>query len=215
MTVPHDYPAPGMPPLLRDGPQGSSLTVVLAHGAGAPMDSPFMKHVAAGLAASGYHTVRFEFPYMAARREGKRRAPDRAAVLVDSWNRVIGSLGDPKKIVIGGKSMGGRIATMVADAAGVAGLLVFGYPFHPPGRPQQTRTKHLVDLNTPTLILQGTRDALGSREAVRGYELSKAIEIGWIEEGDHSFKPPARSGRSEKSNIDFAIAAAADWLKAL
>lgn len=215
MTVPHDYRVPGLPPFLRDGPEDSSLTLVLAHGAGAPMDSPFMNHVAAGLAGSGIRTVRFEFPYMAARREGGKRAPDRAAVLVDSWNRVIGTLGDPKGIVIGGKSMGGRIATMVADSAGVAGLLVFGYPFHPPGRPQQTRTKHLLDLRTPTLILQGTRDALGSREDVRGYELSKSIEMIWIEEGDHSFKPPSRSGRSEKSNIDSAVAAAAEWLKAL
>ncbi len=150
--------------------------------------------------------MRFEFPYMAARRtSGKRGAPDREPVLIDSWRSVIAKLGDPAKIVIGGKSMGGRIASMVADEAGVAGLVCLGYPFHPPGNPSRTRVKHLEKLRTPALIVQGTRDPFGRPDEVANYKLSKKIRIVWIEAGDHSLKPPARSGRTETQNIASAI----------
>lgn len=202
-------------PFLMDGPAGATVTFVFAHGAGAPMDSPFMKAVAAGLSKRGVRVVRFEFPYMAARRAGTRKGPDRPAELRKSWLETIASVrGEGAgKIAIGGKSMGGRIASLVADEAGVDALVCMGYPFHPPGQPEKLRTAHLAALKTPTLILQGTRDTLGSKQDVADYALSPNIRVVWVEEGDHSFKPRKSSGRTEKENIEFAIETAGDFLR--
>ena len=192
--------------LLVNGSRDAPITLVLAHGAGAPMDSPFMNTVANAIAGDDVRVVRFEFPYMAARRNsGKRGAPDREPKLLDSWRDVIAKLGDASRLVIGGKSMGGRIASMVADDSGVAGLVCLGYPFHPPGNPARTRVKHLENLRTPTLIVQGTRDSFGLPAEVANYKLSKQIRVVWIEAGDHSFKPLARSGRTEGQNVSSAI----------
>jgi predicted alpha/beta-hydrolase family hydrolase len=191
---------------LVNGSSSAPITLALAHGAGVAMDSRFMNTVAEAIGGAEVRVVRFEFPYMAARRtSGKRGAPDREPVLIDSWRNVIAKLGDAAKIVIGGKSMGGRIASMVADEAGVAGLVCLGYPFHPPGNPARTRVKHLEKLRTSALIIQGTRDSFGRPDEVADYKLSKRIRIVWIEAGDHSFKPPARSGRTETQNIASAI----------
>ncbi|HEY1434677.1 MAG TPA: alpha/beta family hydrolase [Thermoanaerobaculia bacterium] len=202
--------------LLLEGPAEAAHTVVLAHGAGAPMDSPFMNRVSAGLAARGMRVARFEFPYMAKRRvEGKRGAPDRPPVLLATWKAAVARLGGGAAVVVGGKSLGGRMASMIADEIGARGLVCFGYPFHPPGDPGRLRTAHLAALRTPALILQGTRDALGTREEVAGYALSAAIRVHWLEGGDHSFKPPARSGRTEKGNVEEAIAAAAEFVEGL
>jgi predicted alpha/beta-hydrolase family hydrolase len=198
--------------LLFDGPDDSANVVVLAHGAGAPMDSPFLNRFAKGLAARGLRVARFEFPYMQARRaEGRRGAPDRQPVLCEAWLSIIERLGGGSRVVIGGKSLGGRIASLVADEAGARGLLCLGYPFHPPGRPDRLRTKHLETLRTPALILQGTRDPFGSPEDVASYRLSQAIRVRWIPDGDHSFKPRASSGRTEAQNLEEAICAAADF----
>src|SRR5215471_7491832 len=181
-------------------------TLVLAHGAGAPMDSPFLRIVAQGVAASGTRVARFEFPYMLRRREtGRRGAPDTPAVLLQSWRDAIDALGGPERLVIGGKSMGGRIASLVADEAAVRGLVCLGYPFHPPGNPAKTRTKHLQTLTTPALIVQGERDSFGGREEVARYKLSPEIRIEWIGDGDHSFKPRKSSGRTEAENLRKAI----------
>ncbi len=195
-----------MTELLYDGPEHAERTLVLAHGAGAAMDSPFMNRIAAGVGASGIRVVRFEFPYMSARRRtGKRSAPDREPVLRAAWMEVIEQLGGGAQLVIGGKSMGGRIASLIADEAGVMGLVCLGYPFHPPGRPQNLRVDHLRDLRTPTLIVQGTRDSLGSRTDVAGYDLSRHIRIAWIEDGDHSLKATKRSGRTLEQNLTEAV----------
>ena len=202
--------------LLLDGPSDAAATVALGHGAGAPMDSSFMNRVAGGLAARGLRVARFEFPYMARRRtEGKRSAPDREPVLRAAWIEVVARLGGGARVVVGGKSMGGRIASMIADEVGALGLVCLGYPFHPPGQPQKLRTAHLADLRTPSLVVQGTRDAFGTREDVAGYRLSPSIRIHWIAEGDHSFKPSARSGRTEKENVEEAIAVAAEFVATL
>jgi predicted alpha/beta-hydrolase family hydrolase len=202
--------------LLVNGSRDAAITLVLAHGAGAAMDSRFMNLVAEAIGGAEVRVVRFEFPYMAARRmSGKRGAPDREPALLDSWLSVIAKLGDPAKIVIGGKSMGGRIASMVADEAGVAGLVCLGYPFHPPGNPSRTRTKHLENLRTPALIVQGTRDTFGGPDEVATYKLSKTIRIVWIDGGDHSFKPLARSGRTETQNIASAIEEVQRFVSAL
>ena len=191
---------------LFDGPASSPITMALAHGAGAPMDSPFMAAFARGLGARGLRVARFEFPYMARRRgDGRKRPPDRASVLLDAWLAVIAELG-PENLVIGGKSLGGRMASMVADEAGVAGLVCLGYPFHAPGRDADpSRLAHLEGLKTPALIAQGTRDGLGNAADVAGYALAPSIGVHWLEDGDHGFKPRKSSGLSEGQNWDEAI----------
>jgi predicted alpha/beta-hydrolase family hydrolase len=200
----------------NDGPGDAAHTLVLAHGAGAPMDSPFMKRVSAALASRGIHVVRFEFPYMAKRREsGRRGAPDRPAVLMERWKEVIERLGGGPRTVIGGKSMGGRVASMVADEVAARGLVCLGYPFHPPGDATGLRTAHLETLRTPALIVQGTRDVFGSAEEIPGYRLSPSIRVAFIEDGDHSFKPPARSGRTEAQNLEEAVGIVADFVLGL
>jgi uncharacterized protein len=192
--------------LIVNGSSGAPMMLVLAHGAGAAMDSPFMNSIAEGIGGSEVRVVRFEFPYMAARRiSGKRSAPDREAILIASWRGVLDELGEAAMVVIGGKSMGGRIASMIADEVGAAGLVCLGYPFHPPGNPERTRIKHLEHLRTPALILQGTRDSLGRPDEIAHYPLSRKIQVAWIEDGDHSFKPTKRSGRSEAQNLTDAI----------
>ncbi len=206
--------------MLFDGPKTSDRVIVLAHGAGAPMDSPFMAAFAEGLANVGLRVVRFEFPYMQRRRrEGGKRPPDRAPVLETTWREVIDAVrqtsGETAKIAIGGKSMGGRIASMIADETGVDGLVCLGYPFHPPGKPEKTRTEHLAALTTPTLIVQGTRDSLGTFEDVASYVLSPTIRLAWMEDGDHSFKPRKASGRTEAQNWDEGIAAVAAFMREL
>lgn len=181
------------PVLLLDGPEAAPVTIFLAHGAGAPMDSASMNATAAALAAAGFRVARFEFGYMAARRSGQRKPPPRAETLIPEYVAAVNALGRPGKLVIGGKSMGGRVGSMVADelhaAGAIVGLLCLGYPFHPPGKPAQLRTAHLATLATPTLICQGTRDEFGTRDEVGGYDLSPAIDFLWLEDGDHDLKP--------------------------
>lgn len=170
---------------LRNGPEAPPATLILAHGAGAPMDNPFMNFMAEGLAETGIHVLRFEFPYMAARRiDAKRRAPDREAVLLQTWRAAVAESGAAHP-VIGGKSMGGRMASMVADELHAAGLVCLGYPFHPPGNPAKTRTAHLERLATPALIVQGTNDSFGTRDEVDAYPLSPTIGMLWVEGGNH------------------------------
>ena len=204
-----------MPDFLFDGP-ADGPPIVLAHGAGAPMDSAFLNVVARGLAVGGLRVARFEFPYMRRRREtGERRPPDREPALRAAWLAAIAALGGGERLVIGGKSLGGRIASLVADEAGVRGLVCLGYPFHPPDQPDRLRTAHLGDLRTPTLMVQGTRDPFGTREEVAGYALSPAIRVVWLEDGDHSFKPRASSGRTERQNVEAAIAAVKAFVEEL
>ena len=203
-----------MPEFLFDGPETATLTVALAHGAGAPMDSALMSFFAGGLAAHGFRVARFEFPYMAARRyEGARRPPDRPNLLLDTWQSVIDRLG-PDQLVIGGKSLGGRMASMIADSAGVRGLVCLGYPLHPPGKPERLRIAHLRELRTPALFLQGTRDPFGGREEIERAPLS-AIRVHFLEDGDHGFKPRASSGRTERQNHDEALEALLHFLTRL
>jgi len=199
-----------------EGPSGAPLTVVLAHGAGAAMDSPFMATIAQGLAGSDLRVARFEFPYMRERRNhGRRTAPDREPVLLEAWREVIDALGGGRQLVIGGKSLGGRIASMVADETAVRGLVCLGYPFHPPGQPERLRVKHLEAMRTPTLILQGTRDSFGRREEIEKYQFSKAIRVVWMEDGDHSFKPRVSSGRTEAQNLAEAITSVITFVQSL
>src|SRR5262245_17345066 len=199
---------------LWNGPRTAPWTILLAHGAGAGMDTPFMNHLAAGLVEHGLRVGRFEFPYMAARRQGGKRPPDKEPVLRGAWLAAIAGAA-AKKVVIGGKSMGGRIASMVAAEAGVAGLVCLGYPFHPTGKPQQLRVAHLERLKTPTLILQGERDPFGDRGEVATYTLSPQIAVHWLADGDHSFKPRKASGRTEQRNRDEAVEKIASFVATL
>jgi predicted alpha/beta-hydrolase family hydrolase len=200
---------------LFDGPTKSARTIALAHGAGAAMDTPFMNFFASGLADRGIRVVRFEFPYMAAKRlTGKSKPPDREPVLRATWLAVIEKLGHDG-LVIGGKSMGGRIASLVADEAGVAGLVCLGYPFHPVGKPDKLRVEHLRTIKTPTLILQGERDGFGNRDEVERYELGRAVTVKWIEDGDHGFKPRKASGATEAENWQAALDEMIGFLKTL
>ena len=207
--------SPAASEYLIDGPGDAAVTFAFAHGAGAPADSDFMTLVAERLGQAGIRVVRFEFPYMARRRaEGTRRPPDRQPVLLEAWHRVIADLDNPERLFIGGKSMGGRMASLVADEAGIAGVVAFGFPFHAPGKPPGTRIDHLASLKTPSLFIQGTRDALGSRDDVADYDLSSAITMHWIEDGDHNLKPRKKvTGLSHDDALQSAIAAAAAFMQ--
>lgn len=197
--------------LLVDG-AGGAVQFLFAHGAGAPMDSVFMSDMAERLAAAGAEVVRFEFPYMAARRRDERRPPDRETTLRKTWSDVVAARRDARPIFIGGKSMGGRIATMVADELDVHGVICFGYPFHPPGKPASQRVEHLRTMRTPALVIQGTRDQLGSQDEVEGYTLPAAIRFVWLEDGDHSLKPRVKSGFSLEQHLETAALAAAEFM---
>jgi uncharacterized protein len=204
-----------MAEFIFNGPTSAATMLVLAHGAGAAMDSPFMEKIADGVAKTGIRVARFEFPYMRRRREtGKGGAPDPGPVLMQSWRETIEKLGGAK-LVIGGKSMGGRIASMVADEAEVRGLVCLGYPFHPPGKPEKTRTKHLEKLRTPALIVQGMRDSFGLPDDVAKYNLARSIRIEWMPDGDHSFKPRVSSGHTEAENLGAAIALIVEFISSL
>jgi len=200
---------------LFDGPARARATLILAHGAGTAMDHPSMQRIAELVTERGIRVARFEFPYMAARRTSVRRGPpDREPVLRRTWLEAIESLGGGRRVAIGGRSMGGRIASMVADEAGVRALVCLGYPFHPTGRPERTRVAHLEALATPTLIVQGERDPFGTPEDVAGYDLSGAIHIEWLPDADHSFRPRKASGYTVEAHMQTAAALAVDFVKA-
>ena len=210
-----NHPANDPPELLINDLHRGDRTIVLAHGAGAAMDTEFMDTFADGLANHGLRVVRFEFPYMAARRlTGKRRPPDREPILRDTWHRVVDLIG-VDRVIIGGKSMGGRIASLIADEAQVAGLVGLGYPFHPTGKPDKLRVEHLKSIKTPTLIGHGERDPFGNIGEVADYPLSSQVQMRWLTDGDHSFKPRKASGKSLDENIAEAILCITKFLDAL
>jgi predicted alpha/beta-hydrolase family hydrolase len=206
--------------LLTEGPSGADWTLILAHGAGQGMDSAFMAHMASSIARADVRVIRFEFPYMAEmRRTGRRKPPNREPVLLERWNQVIDqalAVGtDPRRLLIGGKSLGGRMASLIADERAAAGLVCLGYPFHPPGKPDRTRTEHLRGLRTPTFICQGTRDPFGTPDEVPGCALAPSIRLAWSEDGDHSFKPRRQSGRTWEQNLEQALEAVLGFVTSL
>lgn len=193
--------------------------MILAHGAGAGITSPFFESIMELLAARNIAATGFEFAYMAARRTGgAKRPPPKAETLTSEYRDVVRSLAKHRKKkakpVIGGKSLGGRVASLIADelyAEGeIAGLVCLGYPFHPPNIPEKLRTAHLEMLKCPALIVQGERDPFGSRSEVEALSLSKSIQLVWINDGDHDFGPRGRSGFTRTGNL----AAAADAVAA-
>ncbi|MGO7015721.1 alpha/beta hydrolase family protein [Rhizobium leguminosarum] len=205
---------------LLQGPQDARFTILLAHGAGAPMDSASMTAAANALAGVGFRVARFEFAYMAARRTLEGRKPPPRAETLNPEYEAIAELGASGPLIIGGKSMGGRVASMIADdlhrRGKIVGLLCLGYPFHPPGQPEKLRTGHLTGLTTPALICQGTRDEFGTRDEVPGYDLSDRIEILWLEDGDHDLKPRKTiSGFSTADHLATMAKAAKAWAERL
>ncbi|MBS0240740.1 MAG: alpha/beta fold hydrolase [Proteobacteria bacterium] len=210
-----------MPDFLASGPDDAAWTLLLAHGAGAGMETPFMSQMAALLAERSVRVLRFEFGYMASRRTtGKRKPPPKAEKLIDEYRAAVSAarldLQPKARLAIGGKSMGGRVASLIADelfAKGEAGGLVcLGYPFHPPGMPEKTRTAHLMESKMPCLIVQGERDPFGDGKDVADYALPKSIELIWIGDGDHDFGPRGASGFTRKGNLAAAANAVAAFL---
>jgi uncharacterized protein len=194
--------------------------LVLAHGAGAGRHSVFMVAIARGLAARGVAVATFDFPYMAAR----RRAPDPGPVLEAAWREAIRQArADPAltatRLVIGGKSMGGRIASQVAargEAGPLAGVVCLGYPLHPPGRPEQRRDRHLPQIAEPMLFVQGTRDPFGTADEIRHLLPSlRQATLHTIAGGDHSFKVPVRGGRSQAEVMEELADTVAEWIRRL
>lgn len=172
------------------------VVLILAHGAGAPADSPFMEAVAKALSQEGIDTVRFEFPYMQKRRlDGKKRPPDRQPALLECYSLLVdeirGELGEQTRLLVGGKSMGGRVASILASQRkGIDGVACFGFPFHPPGKPDRWRTGHFHELKSPMLVLQGTRDPFGKPEEMTGHEHElEVVRLRWLEGGNHDFQP--------------------------
>lgn len=210
-----------MTDFLYAGPDNAPATLLLAHGAGAGMDSGSMNLFAAAFADVGLKVARFEFDYMAARRDGsgKRPPPSPANKLIAEYLRAIDSVEKSGKLVIGGKSMGGRMASMIAqkqyEAGRISGLLCLGYPFHPPGNAEKLRTDHLTPLTVPTLICQGERDPFGTREEVAGYPLSASTEVMWLTDGDHDLKPRKASGFAHKDHVAAVAQRVKTWVETL
>ncbi len=191
--------------------------VVLAHGAGNDMDNPFLSHVHEQLADRGKLSIKFNFPY----KERGGRAPDRAPVLEATWRAMLASIRAdrelaPERLFLGGKSMGGRIASqVVAQGEDCAGLVFLGYPLHPARQPEKPRVEHLQRIRVPMLFLQGTRDPLcdmGLLEQTLS-RLSAAVTLHRIEGGDHSFKVPKRSGRTEADVWGEIVEVITNWIE--
>lgn len=203
------------PPQTR-GEEGEPACLILAHGAGAPMDSDFMESMAQRLAQQGVGVVRFEFPYMVKRREtGGRRPPDPQKVLLERWREVYQQVRPlvVGRLAIGGKSMGGRMASLLADELDAQALVCLGYPFYAAGKPEKPRVEHLALLRTPTLIVQGERDALGNRETVQGYTLSSSINLCWLQAADHDLKPLKVSGHTHEGHLQTAAQRVVEFLR--
>lgn len=204
--------------LVFDGPDNGPL-FVFAHGAGAPLTSDFMQQVSAGLAKQGIRVLRFNFNYMQQRLDtGSRRPPERADKLIAQFQNVISSLNAP--MVIGGKSMGGRMASLVAAEGGadlskqVKGVACLGYPFHPQGKPEKLRIEHLADISQPLFIMQGERDKLGNKLEVASYSLPDSMQWLWLEDGDHDLKPRVKSGFTHQQHIQSVIMHLSNYIKA-
>lgn len=211
----------GVTALVYEPGSEPTATLVLAHGAGADQRHRFMTAVAGGLAGRGVRVVTFNFLYT----EQRRRTTDRAPVLEQTWRDVIEALHSrfpAGRLTIGGKSMGGRIASQVlADPSAspawqrVSGLVLLGYPLHPPGRPAQLRSAHLGAIEVPVLLVQGTRDTFGTREEVEPIfrALNARVDFEWIEGGDHSFAVPKSAGRTATAVLDGICGRVADWVQ--
>ncbi|MGI9521763.1 MAG: alpha/beta family hydrolase [Hyphomicrobiaceae bacterium] len=209
---------------IHDKPSSFSARLLLAHGAMAPMDSAFLNGFVALLLARKLAVARFEFPYMAARRaKNSRRPPPRAEYLMDDYVAAVDDLHDKDDpaipLIIGGKSLGSRVATMVAKdlfrTRRISGVVCIGYPFHPIRRSGPPRIAHLAQFSAPCLILQGERDPFGARPEIAAFNLDPRIELHWAPDGDHDLKPRRLSGHSQQGNLKSAADAVARFCQNL
>ena len=203
----------------EDDPGGP--VILLAHGAGAGMESPFMSTVGQGLAAAGFPTLRFHYAYTERISRGEnRRPPDRRPVLQQVHEVARATLMErypERKPVFAGKSMGGRMSSyLAAEGADCAALVFFGYPLHPAGKPEKLRSEHFPTLAQPALFLTGTRDTLCDlellRPALETYGGRASLEI--VEDADHDFGVPRRTGRSRAEVMDELVDRTATWIRA-
>ncbi|MCH7370434.1 MULTISPECIES: alpha/beta fold hydrolase [Aeromonas] len=193
-----------MTEVIREGASDAPARILLAHGAGAGMEHAFLAELSRLLAGPQIEVVRFNFPYMSKRAlDGKRRPPDRQPVLLDHWRERVREFAHPR-LFVAGKSMGGRMAAEICDEMNAAGLLILGYPFHPPAKPDSWRGEVLKQVKTPTLLLQGERDTFGTRAELADFPFSPAVSVHWLTDGDHGFKPRKASGVSEQENLQQA-----------
>jgi len=202
--------------ILINGPKEAKNILLLAHGAGAPMDSIFMNTISDGLNNKGIITFRFEFPYMEKRRSGKNTFPDKLDVLCDFYKKIyfnIKKINPDKNIWLGGKSMGGRVSTLISRSLDIKGVIVFGYPFHPINKLDKLRLESLQLSGPPILIIQGTRDKFGTITEVKKYKIHKNNTIFWIKDGDHSYNTLKKSGLSSKDAIVQAYNEASIFIK--
>jgi len=190
--------------ILKPEPWPTSTAIILAHGAGQGMQSPFMTFFHKELFERGFATVRFNFDYM----DAKRQVPDPQPKLRARYREVVqGVLSEhkPSRLIIGGKSMGGRIASYIAaDEPGVDGLVFLGYPLHAPGKTNQLRDEHLYALKLPMLFISGTRDTLAQRDLLQNVvdKIGANATLVWVEGGDHSLKRGKKDSESLKQAVD-------------
>lgn len=199
--------------------------ILLLHGAGAPADSDWMNEAAAGLCALGWSVMRTEFEYMARRREdGRRRPPPRADRLLPELTEILAALPatDELPLVLAGKSMGGRLLSMLATTthwpsrrSRPVGVLALGYPFHPPGKPDRLRTEHLPALCAPLRIVQGTRDPMGDRDTVEALALPDGISVDWVADGNHDLRPRGLRKAEVWPQLRARLQAQQGWLESL
>ena len=213
-----DYPADARPDAAGTAVD-PRLTLILAHGAGAPQTHPFLIAFARGLSMRGIGVVTFNFLY----KERGRRAPDPATRLEACYRAVISAVRDRhagRRLLVGGKSMGGRIASQVVSAdtragapPGVAGLVLLGYPLHPPGRPEKLRAAHLPAITAPMLFVQGSRDTFGTPDELRPVLSGcPAAELFVVDGGDHSFKVRGKDAPTEAEVHARVQNAISDWI---
>jgi predicted alpha/beta-hydrolase family hydrolase len=200
-------------------PAAARACYVLAHGAGAGMEHPFMRAVAAELAARGIATLRYQFPYM----ERGARRPDPPPLCHATVRAAVAEcarFAPGLSLIAGGRSFGGRMTSQAQaqePLPGVRGLAFLGFPLHPAGRPSDTRAEHLARVQIPMLFLQGTRDALAERPLLEALlaRLGPRASVSWVEDADHSFRVAARSGRNEMQKRSTLLDALCAWLDGL
>lgn len=183
----------------------SNTILILAHGSGQAANSPWMEQLAALLEAADIQTHRFNFEYMdAALKAGKPRPPARMPKLLEEFESQLEQFRG-RRMFVGGKSLGGRVASHLATKHKLSGVVAFGYPFHPPRRPEKLRTEHLSSLLCPMLILQGERDPFGKRAEVEGYKLPSRVKVHWLGGGDHQLEPLKKHPATLESNLQSAV----------
>ena len=186
-------------------------TLILAHGAGLPMDSDWLNTLSEKFNYLGVKVIRFNFPYMQQRVDsGKKMPPNKLPILIDCFNDIIDNTAG--KVFIGGKSMGGRIATMVANNNSVKGVIAFGYPFHPVGKPEKMRTEHLKQFKKPCLIIQGERDPFGKKDEWQGFSIDPNIDLFPIKTANHDLKPLKSSGLNLDNALDLSVSKAIEFM---